>query len=97
MKSKNRESSNLDEAKGLVYPCDFPLKMFGKKNSHFMKKVDSVVERIVPRKDWSSTKTTLSKDGNYISYTIVIVARNREQLDNVCAAVTDCPGVIIAM
>ena len=86
-----------EEPQGLVFPCDFPLKMFGKNTLHFIAAVDKAVEEHVPREDWSSTKTTPSKNDNYVSYTIVIIARNREQLDKVCAAVTNCPEVIMAL
>tara|TARA_R110002096_G_scaffold61016_3_gene151846 strand:- start:2606 stop:2908 length:303 start_codon:yes stop_codon:yes gene_type:complete len=85
------------EPEGLVYPCDFPLKMFGMNTLHFIAAVDRVVEEFVPREDWASTKTTPSKNDKYVSYTIVIVARDREQLDKVCAAVTNCPEVIMAL
>ena len=90
-------NGNEEEPQGLVYPCDFPLKMFGKNNLHFIAAVDNVVEEFVPREDWASTKTTPSKNDKYISYTIVIIARNREQLDKVCAAVTNCSEVIMAL
>ncbi len=90
-------NGNTDEPQGLVYPCEFPLKMFGKNNLHFIAAVDHVVEEYVPREDWASTKTTPSKNDKYVSYTIVITARNREQLDKVCAAVTKCPEVIMAL
>ena len=86
-----------EEPQGLVFPCDFPLKMFGKNTLHFIAAVDKTVEEHVPREDWSSTKTTPSKNDNYVSYTIVIVARSREQLENICAAVTKCPEVIMAL
>ncbi len=90
-------NGNEEEPKGLVYPCNFPLKMFGKNSLHFIAAVDNVVEEFVPREDWESTKTTPSKNDKYVSYTIVIIARNREQLDKVCAAVTNCPEVIMAL
>ncbi len=90
-------AGNKEEPQGLVYPCDFPLKMFGINTLHFIAAVDSVVEEFVPREDWASTKKTPSKNDKYVSYTIVIVARDREQLDNVCAAVTNCSEVIMAL
>lgn len=89
--------ANIDEVQGLVFPCDFPLKMFGKNTLHFIAAVDKAVEEYVPREDWSSSKTTPSRNDKYVSYTIVIIARNREQLDKVCAAVTHCPEVIMAL
>ena len=82
---------------GLVYPCEFPLKMFGKNNAQFITVVESVIAEFVPRQDWLSTKTTPSKNHNYVSYTVVIRAYDRQQLDQVCAAVTNCPQVIMAL
>ncbi len=93
-RSGNRDAEQLQ---GLVYPCDFPIKMFGMNTLHFIAAVDRVVEEFVPRKDWVSTKTTPSKNDKYISYTIVIIARDREQLDKVCAGVTNCSEVIMAL
>lgn len=93
----NTNKRNGEELQGLVYPCEFPLKMFGINNLHFIAAVDCVVEEYVPREDWAFTKTTLSKSDKYVSYTIVITARDREQLDKVCAAVTDCPEIIMAL
>ena len=86
-----------EEPQGLVFPCEFPLKMFGKNNSQFIAVVDHVIEELVPREDWLSTKITPSKNNNYVSYTVVIIARDREQLDKVCAAVTNCSEVIMAL
>ena len=71
--------------------------MFGKNELHFIAAVDAVVEQWVPRSDWASSKQTMSKNDTYVSYEIVIIAQNREQLDGVCAAVTACPAVIMAL
>lgn len=90
-------NGHAQEPQGLVYPCDFPLKMFGMNTLHFIAAVDRVVEEFVPREDWASTKTTPSKNDKYVSYTIVIIARDRDQLDKVCAAVTNCAEVIMAL
>lgn len=95
--SNGKSNGNTDEPQGLVYPCEFPLKMFGKNELQFIAAVEVVIEEHIPREDWASTKTTPSKNEKYISYTVVIIARNREQLDKVCAAVTNCPEVIMAL
>lgn len=86
-----------EQPQGLVYPCEFPLKMFGKNEPDFIVAVDTVVEQWVPREDWASSKQTVSKNNRFVSYTIVIIARDREQLDQVCAAVTACSAVIMAI
>lgn len=94
----NGSNGHADEQpQGLVYPCEFPLKMFGKNELSFIAAVDAVVEQWVPREDWASSKQTPSKNHRFVSYTIVIIARDRAQLDQVCAAVTACPAVIMAI
>lgn len=94
---KKSANGNGEQPQGLVFPCEFPLKMLGKNTLHFVAAVEKAVEDHIPREDWASTKTTPSKNNNYISYTIVVIARDREQLDKVCAAVTRCPEVLMAL
>ena len=89
--------SDDEQVQGLVFPCDFPLKMFGKNTLSFIAEVDEVIEEHVPRSDWVVTRTNESSNKNYLSYTVVVRARNRQQLDSVCAAVTKCPAVIMAL
>lgn len=95
---RNGGDNGADEApQGLVFPCDFPLKMFGINNLEFIAAVDEVIEEYVPRNDWVVTRTNESSNKKYLSYTVVVRARSREQLDQVCAAVTKCPAVIMAL
>ena len=97
MRAANGNGADKGQRQGLVYPCEFPLKMFGKNNAQFIAVVENVIAEFVPRQDWLSTKTTPSKHHNYVSYTVVIRAHNRRQLDQVCAAVTNCSQVIMAL
>jgi putative lipoic acid-binding regulatory protein len=90
-------TDEVEELQGLVYPCEFPLKMFGKNEQSFIAAVEATIEQWVPRSDWASSKQTPSKNATYVSYEIVIIAQNRTQLDGVCAAVTACPSVIMAL
>lgn len=93
----NGNGHSENESQGLVYPCEFPLKIFGNNHLEFIAAVERVIEEHVPREDWASTKQTPSKNQKYVSYTVVIIARSRVQLDKVCAAVTECPHVIMAL
>ena len=55
----NGSNGHADEQpQGLVYPCEFPIKMFGKNELSFIAAVDAVVEQWVPREDWASSKQT---------------------------------------
>ena len=97
MAQGNGNGQPEDEPQGLVYPCEFPIKMFGNNHIEFIAAVERVIEEHVPREDWAYTKKTPSRNEKYISYTVVIIARDRVQLDKVCAAVTECPHVIMAL
>ena len=97
MTQGNGNGQSEDEPQGLVYPCEFPIKMFGNNHLEFIAAVERVIEEHVPREDWALTKKTPSKNERYVSYTVVIIARDRVQLDKVCAAVTECPHVIMAL
>jgi|TARA_B110000908_G_scaffold54046_2_gene65864 putative lipoic acid-binding regulatory protein len=96
-KNNGRGTISEEDIKGLTYPCEFPLKMFGKNDPAFVPAVDGVILKYVPKPDWISSKQNISSNGNYLSYTVVIRARTRLQLDEVCAAVTVCPSVLMAI
>lgn len=91
------QEDTQQEPQGLVFPCEFPLKMFGKNEAAFIAAVDQVIVEHVPKEEWASSKTNLSKNDKYLGYTVVVVVQNREQLDRVCAAVKNCPAVIMSM
>ena len=45
--------SDQQEVQGLVFPCEFPLKMFGKNEAAFIEAVDRVIVEHVPKEEKS--------------------------------------------
>jgi putative lipoic acid-binding regulatory protein len=95
-----KESNGMDhtqEEKGFVFPLEFPLKIFGYNHPEFIEVVEITIAEHVPKSDWALTKSNISKNGKYISYTVVVIAQDREQLHAVCKAVKYCPVALMSI
>lgn len=71
-----------DEKQILSFPCEFPVKVMGRASGEFHEAVREVVSRHVPREDLEDMSTQDSSAGRFVSVTVVIRARSREQLDD---------------
>ncbi len=81
----------------LDYPCDFPLKIMGRKEGSFAKSVLAIVRRHVPDFDLSTVETRPSRQGTYLSLTCVVRATSREQLDSLYRDLCDDPTVVMVL
>lgn len=84
---------NIDDA----FPCDFPIKVFGLANDTFEKTVLTIIHKHVPDLAENALRTRASKDGKYLSITVTIHAKNREQVDNIYRELTKSEVVIMAL
>ena len=84
-------------AEGLVFPCDFPLKLFGRNYKQFLNAVHTVITNHIPREEWVSSKENLSRNMNYLSYTVVLRVDDRKQLDRIIKDINSCPDIIMAL
>jgi putative lipoic acid-binding regulatory protein len=65
----------------IEYPCDFPIKVFGKQQTGFAQAVLEVVNKHDPGFLAASMEMRASKNAKYVSLTCTIRATSREQLD----------------
>lgn len=65
----------------LKFPCEFPIKAMGRADGDFHNVVEGIARRHVPELEPEQLRTTPSRSGNYVSVTITITARSRDQLD----------------
>lgn len=77
----------------VVYPSDFPLKIFGQQHPDFAQSVLEVVTRHAPDFAGESMEMRASKTAKYISLTCTIRATSRKQLDAVYQELCDHPLV----
>ncbi|HET7833384.1 MAG TPA: DUF493 domain-containing protein [Gallionella sp.] len=81
----------------IEYPCEFPLKIFGKQQSGFAQAVLEVVTRHAPEFTAAGMEMRASKNARYVSLTCTIRATSREQLDALYRELCDHPMVTMVL
>jgi putative lipoic acid-binding regulatory protein len=79
------------------FPCDFPLKVMGRRTDDFRSLVLGIVQKHAGAIDPANIEERPSKDGNYLSLTCTFRARSREQLDALYRELTSCEKVLIVL
>lgn len=64
----------------IEFPCDYPIKILGDNHARFTDRVVAVVRRHAPELLDEKVSCRESRNGNYISVTVVIRAEGEEQL-----------------
>lgn len=81
----------------LTFPCEFPIKAMGKSDCELDSIVVGIVRRHTPDLAEGAIYCRASKNGNYLSVTVVVNATSREQLDAIYQDLVDCEQVIMAL
>jgi uncharacterized protein len=87
----------MAEATLFKFPCDFPLKVLGRRSDDFRSIVLGIVQKhagdIAPER----IEERPSRDGNYLSLTCTFAAQSREQLDALYRELTSCERVLVVL
>lgn len=81
----------------LSFPCVFPIKVMGRREDGFAQTVSEIVLRHAPDFKPESMEMRTSKNGRYLSLTVVINARTREQLDGLYSELSKHPMVMMVL
>ena len=81
----------------LAFPCDFPIKVMGRKERGFAQAITDIVRRHVQDFDPATVQTRPSRQGTYLSVTCVVRATSREQLDALYRELCDHPAVVMVL
>ena len=81
----------------LAFPCDFPIKVMGRKQPRFVQAVTGVVRKHAPDFDAATVEMRPSRQGRYLSVTCVVRATSREQLDALYQELCDHPDVVMVL
>lgn len=87
----------MQDDSALEFPCEFPIKAMGRADDNFDAVVVGIIRKHAPDFSDSTVKSRLSKGGNYVSVTVTINARSREQLDNIYLDLTANDLVLVAL
>ena len=85
------------EGPALAFPCDFPIKVMGRKEPGFAQAVSDIVRKHVPDFDPATVGMRPSRQGRYLSVTCVVRATSREQLDALYQELCDHPQVVMVL
>jgi len=81
----------------LAFPCDFPIKVMGRKQPGFAQAVTDIVRKHAPDFDPASVEMRPSRQGRYLSVTCVVRATSREQLDALYQELCDYPALVMVL
>ena len=81
----------------LAFPCDFPIKVMGRKERGFAQTVADIVRRHAQDFDPATVEMRPSRQGNYLSVTCVVRATSRDQLDALYRELCDHPSVVMVL
>lgn len=79
------------------FPCEFPLKVMGRRSDDFRSIVLGIVQKHAGAIDAAKIEERPSKDGTYLSITCTFEAQSRDQLDALYRELTSCERVLIVL
>ncbi len=91
------DSTPEEEESPLKFPCEFPIKAMGRTTPELEIAVLEIMNRHVPDLGEGAVRTRESRNGNYISITVTIQARSRDQLDAIYMELTSCEHIVFAI
>jgi hypothetical protein len=81
----------------LTFPCEFPIKIIGKKCDEFEIDVFAIIRKYCKDFKEDAIKQKQSKGNNYLALTVTITAKNKKQLDNIYSALNKCENVVMTL
>ena len=81
----------------LAFPCDFPIKVMGRRQAGFAQAIVDIVKRHAPDYDAATLEMRTSREANYLSLTLTVRATSREQLDELYRELCDHPMVAMVL
>jgi putative lipoic acid-binding regulatory protein len=86
-----------EEGSPLAFPCDFPIKVMGRKEARFAQSVMQIVRKHAPDFDAKTVELRPSRKDTYLSVTCTVRATSREQLDALYQELCDHPSVVMVL
>ena len=81
----------------LEFPCEFPIKVVGRREDGFAQAVSEVVGRHVEDFQPSTLEMRASRNARFLSVTVTFTARSRAQLDALYRELSAHPLVMMVL
>ncbi len=92
-----RNGKPPEERAALAFPTPFPIKVMGRREGRFAQSVMEIVLRHAPDFEPATMEMRPSRQGRYLSLTVVVNATSREQLDALYRDLCDHPAVVMVL
>ena len=88
--------SDDDKAKGFEFPCDYEIKVMGLNDEHFNEVVLTILNRHCTEQPLTveQMRHKVSRNGKYVSVSVVIQARSMAHLDAIYAEMSEHEAVL---
>jgi putative lipoic acid-binding regulatory protein len=86
-----------EEQSALAFPCEFPIKIMGRKEPGFAQTVTRIVLKHAPDFEPAGMEMRPSRQGTYLSVTCVVRAISRQQLDELYRELCDHPSIVMVL
>lgn len=81
----------------IEFPCAFPLKVIGRNEDQFEQFVLDLVQKHITEVDSEGLTSRPSRDGKYVSVTIMLFPKSKDQLDAVYMDLSSSKRVLMAL
>lgn len=81
----------------LEFPCEFPIKVMGRSDTNLREQVIELVSRHAPDLDVSKITSRDSRQGNYVSLTVIVTATSKSQLDRIYLELNASDAVLMTL
>jgi uncharacterized protein len=81
----------------LEFPCDFPIKAFGRSRDDFDARVAEIVRRHVDDLKEHAVVSRSSRGGKFTSVTVTLRATSQAQLDAIYRDLSSCPDILMVL
>ena len=85
------------QASLLEFPCEFPLKVMGRREDGFAQAVSEIVQRHAADFVPSTLAMRASRNARFLSLTVTITARSKDQLDALYRELSGHPLVMMVL
>ena len=80
-----------------VFPCDFPIKVMGRRDGDLRAAADAIVARHFGALPEDKVSARASSDGRFVALTYTVRAQSRAQLDALYRELVACDAVLMAL
>jgi putative lipoic acid-binding regulatory protein len=87
----------MSEESLLEFPCSFPVKMMGRNTAEFRDTVRVLVEKHTGPMNDEAINDAVSRNGNFVSITITVIALSQQQLDDIYRDLSSHDDVLMAL